>query len=312
MKLTAATPVYILLLLSISLDGATAAHGGAHAAADADAGFATAVSCTADEDCMSLLNEATCVGVVLNNATEVPEVATTCHANTTTVCYNGGKCLKPWSNGNHHNHWICDCETATGEFTGPDCNTPVTITEDEDNTKEVDILEEGHCQCASGFMGDACEIPVQDCGHHNLQCQYGGTCLKPWTNDNRSGQWVCDCPADRTGRECEESLLPADEENDVEKSGGSKFGIAVLVLLILLGAGGACYYYAKRGVRRAASDAGAKGQDIVDQNNNGPYHDDTPNSTAESAKPDDMEDVDNNIILDTPTPKDEDYEKEFV
>ena len=250
------------------------------------------------------MNGAVCVGVVDNNAPEVPEFVTC--GNTATVCYNGGKCLKPWTNDNRSPHWICDCETATGGYTGPDCNTPTEITEVDDNT--VDVIEEGHCQCASGFMGVSCEIPVHDCGH-NLQCQYGGRCTKPWTHDNKSGHWVCDCTADRTGQECEVALQPPEEE-----SGASQFGIAVLVLLILLLAGGACYFYAKRGVRRAASDAGAKGQNIMDHNSKDiTYTDDTPNSTTESAKQDDMEDIDNNIILDTSIgPADEDYEKEFV
>jgi len=203
--LTTATSVYIIILLlvvlSIALDAATALD----AAADADPAFtATAVSCTADEDCRGM-NGATCVGVVINNATEVVPEVLTCHAGTATVCYNGGKCLKPWSNVNRSPHWICDCESATGGFTGPDCNTPTEVTEEVgDNT--VDILTEGHCQCVSGFTGDLCEIPVQACGpkSHHLQCQHGGKCTKPWANNNRSKQWACDCPAGRTGRECEE------------------------------------------------------------------------------------------------------------
>ena len=189
MKLMTATPLYyILLVLSISLDATTAA---------ADVA-ATAVSCTSDEDCRSM-NGAVCVGVVINNnATAAPEFVTC--GNTATVCYNGGTCLKPWTNDNRSPHWICDCETATmGDYTGPDCNTPTTkSTVVDDNT--VDILEEGHCECASGFMGDTCEIPVQACDGHNLQCQYGGRCIKPWTNDNQQRELGLRLPgqSDRT------------------------------------------------------------------------------------------------------------------
>ena len=78
-------------------------------------------------------------------------------------------------------------------------------------------------------------------------CLYGGKCLKPWTNDNRGPNWICQCPASRTGPDCaeDETLAPpagsssttgsdGEGEPTTSSSTGGKSG-GVLAILVIFG-----------------------------------------------------------------------------
>lgn len=65
---------------------------------------------------------------------------------------------------------------------------------------DADCGDEGTC------VGLASQIPTpQTCGHgHDVTCYSpGGTCTKPWTNNNRGPKTICLCEEGFSGEQCE-------------------------------------------------------------------------------------------------------------
>jgi len=135
-------------------------------------------------------------------------------------CYHGSKCAKPWSGTNRSRKYVCDCpEGLTGNgcelnstvsyancecqpgFGGITCEKPCECKNGGTCAVSPEDGSES-CECPEGFIGDFCEISFVTCA--GFRCLHGGKCTKPWANGNASPNWVCECPASWTGKECDE------------------------------------------------------------------------------------------------------------
>ena len=227
----------------------------------ASASSADLAACSTDADCQ---NGGTC-GIPISeiyNSTEVQ------HCNDGKLsCYFGGTCLKPWTNNNPGKDWKCECpEGRSGneceyddsamvecqcapEYRGTHCAFECPCENGGTCAKSADG---DVCACPDGYIGDTCEIAVNYCNNNGkLKCLYGGTCLKPWTNDNKGPSWMCECPASRSGPECEVEASATDNSGtsssdgtsssttgdsvptSSDTSGGGKGGLVFAILVIL-------------------------------------------------------------------------------
>ena len=188
-------------------------------------------------------------------------------------CLNGGSCVVSIRDvvNNNNNVTVSDppddatCFCAPG-FGGTDCAETCSLDCHNGGSCRVSPKDGSpFCECSESYAGESCEIPVVHCGNQgNVRCLYGGTCLKPWTNDNRSRHWACQCPATRTGNQCENesdadqsipetsndptsSSDPA-SSNDSNVSAGGK----VAIVAVILAAVALLFYSASYHIRRRA------------------------------------------------------------
>ncbi|XP_065917558.1 fibropellin-1-like [Dysidea avara] len=117
------------------------------------------------------------------------------------ACHNGATCEDDGL------HYTCTCPSechnggsCRSDFvTGQDCSTDVdectNSTHCENGATCTNLHGSFHCNCVSGFIGDHCQINIDDC--ENVTCQNGGSC------SDLTNNFQCNCLSGYHGKFCQ-------------------------------------------------------------------------------------------------------------
>ena len=148
-------------------------------------------------------------GASTSTSTDTTPVKKGSSCDTAGGCANGGVCVlgTDQTDGSASNYCACPqgfsgdmCEQV--DKCSLDCQHGSSCRHHDDVTHGNDGGSD-YCECVGNYKGKECEIPVETCptpaaaSAEPLECLWGGTCV-----DNE-GDWICECPAGRSGDSCE-------------------------------------------------------------------------------------------------------------